>query len=180
MRSTFSQITDNQFEPVTADELALMRKVAAVIFDAEWIQWYDVYRVMTSSVNQSGLYENYFYTLEMILSTSPFSNAISLTKEEIANPENLVYVVDTVSQKGENIVQVTLTPKEKVNIHRDRVIFLQNDSANENGTIVEPYGMITYTKAGNQKLEVTLNGQVYSAQVDGSKLKVGSEITLAK
>lgn len=176
----FSEITDHQFEPVTADELALMRKVAAVIFDAEWIQWYDVYRVMTSSVNQSGLYENYFYTLEMILSTSPFSNAISLTKEEIANPENLVYTVETVAQKGENIVQVSLIPKEKVNIHRDRVIFLQNESANENGTIVEPYGLITFTKAGNQKLDVTLNGQVYSAQVDGSKLKVGSEITLSK
>jgi hypothetical protein len=176
----FSEIKGGQFEPVTTEELELMKKVSALLFDNEWVQWYDVIRTTTSNYNASGSYKNYFYTVEMILSTSPFSNAIALTKEEIANPENLVYVVDTVAQKGENIVQVSLTPKEKVSIHRDRVIFLQNESANENGTIVQPYGNITFSKAGNQKLEVSLNGQVYSAQVDGSKLKVGSEITLAK
>lgn len=176
----FSEIKDGQFEPVTAEELALMQKVSALLFDSEWIQWYDVVRTTSYNYSAAGNYKNYFYTVQMILSTSPFSNAIVLTKEEIANPENLVYVVDTVAQKGENIVQVSLTPKEKVNIHRDRVIFLQNESANENGTIVKPYGEITYTKAGNQKLEVSLNGQLYSAQTDGSKLKVGSEITLTK
>lgn len=177
----FSEIAGDQFEPVTADELNLMKKVALVMVDEEWFQVYDAYRTMTSVYNNAGLYTNYFYTIEMILSTSPFSNAISLTKEEIANPTSLQYKVTTVAQKGESIVQVTLEPVTKVGIHNDRVIFKQTDKAVENGTIVAPYGEITFTKTGAQELEVDLNGVTYKATgVDGSKLKVGSTIDFAK
>lgn len=177
----FSSIAGGQFEPVSADELDLMRKVGAILVDEEWFQVYDAVRAMTSVYNNAGMYTNYFYRIDMILSTSPFSNAITLTKEEIANPATLTYKVITVSQKAGNIVKVTLEPSTKVGIHNERVVFKQSAKSTEAGTLVEPYGEITFTKAGAQELEAELNGVVYKATaVDGSKLAVGATITFNK
>ena len=63
-------------EEVTADELATMEDVKAVLVDERWFQIYDNLNVMTEKEVASGLYWNYFYHVWKTVSNSPFSNAV--------------------------------------------------------------------------------------------------------
>ena len=63
-------------EEVTAEELALMADVKAVLIDKEWFQVYDNLNEMTEKYVANGLYWNYFYHVWKTVSTSPFSNAV--------------------------------------------------------------------------------------------------------
>ena len=81
----FKTIIDNsdQMELVTADELALMQGVKAVLVDKEWFQVYDNNNKMTETYVASGQYWNYFYNVWKTVSSSPFSNAIVFATDEV-------------------------------------------------------------------------------------------------
>lgn len=66
----------DMIEEVTAEELALMADVKAVLIDEEWFQIYDNLNEMTEKFVASGMYWNYFYNVWKTVSSSPFSNAI--------------------------------------------------------------------------------------------------------
>lgn len=64
------------FEPVTAEELAIMQNVVAIVIDEKWAQHYDTLIRMTSKEVASGLRWNNFLTHEGIIANSPFANAV--------------------------------------------------------------------------------------------------------
>lgn len=68
-------------EEVTADELAVMANVKAVLVDKEWFQFYDNLAKMTEVYVSSGMYWNYNYNVWKTVSYSPFSNAIAFVAE---------------------------------------------------------------------------------------------------
>lgn len=75
-------------EEVTAEELAAMANVKAIIFDEEWFQVYDKLSMMTEKFVASGLYWNYFYHQWKIVSSSPFSNAVAFVASESNSNED--------------------------------------------------------------------------------------------
>lgn len=74
----FNIIRENSdmIEEVTAQELALMADVKAILVDKEWFQVYDNANQFTEQYVASGMYWNYFYNVWKTVSSSPFSNAI--------------------------------------------------------------------------------------------------------
>lgn len=66
----------NAVSTVTAEELAAMEDVKAIILDEEWFQVYDNLARMTEKYAASGLYWNYFYNNWKTVSWSPFANAV--------------------------------------------------------------------------------------------------------
>lgn len=74
----FDIIRENSdgLEEVTAEELALMADVKAVILDEKWFQIYDNKNQFTEKYVAAGLYWNYFYHTWKTVSNSPFANAI--------------------------------------------------------------------------------------------------------
>lgn len=71
----------DMIEDVTAEELAAMANVKAVLLDREWFQLYDNLSEMSETFVSSGLYWNYFYNVWKIVSSSPFSNAVVFVDE---------------------------------------------------------------------------------------------------
>lgn len=71
----------DMIEEVTAEELALMANVKAVLVDKEWFQVYDNTNQFTEVFVSSGLYWNYNYHVWKTVSSSPFSNAICFIGE---------------------------------------------------------------------------------------------------
>ena len=76
----FDVITANsdQIEPVTAEELALMQNVKAVLVDREWFQFYDNKNEFTEKYVASGMYWNYFYNVWKTVSSSPLVTLLYL------------------------------------------------------------------------------------------------------
>lgn len=91
----FDVIVENSgnIEEVTAEELAAMANVKAVIFDEEWFQVYDKLSMMTEKFVASGLYWNYFYHQWKIVSSCPFSNAVAFVNTA-SGTENEDYTVE--------------------------------------------------------------------------------------
>ena len=71
----------DMIEEVTAEELALMANVKAILVDKEWFQVYDNINQFTEVFVSSGLYWNYNYHVWKTVSSSPFSNAICFVAE---------------------------------------------------------------------------------------------------
>ena len=78
-------------EDVTANELALLANVKAVLIDENWFQIYDNNNKFTEKYVASGLYWNYFYHTWKTISSSPFANAITFVTDDatIALPASI-------------------------------------------------------------------------------------------
>lgn len=68
----------NAVSAVTAEDLAAVSGVKAIIIDEEWFQVYDNLARMTEKYAASGLYWNYFYNNWKTVSWSPFANAVAV------------------------------------------------------------------------------------------------------
>ena len=66
----------DMIEEVSAEELAAMSGVKAVLVDREWFQIYDNHTRFTEKYVASGEYWNYFLNISKTISYSPYSNAI--------------------------------------------------------------------------------------------------------
>lgn len=62
---------------ISADEMAALSEIPAILVDKSFFQIYDNYTNMDTIYNQQGLYYNHFYHVWKIFSTSPFSNAVT-------------------------------------------------------------------------------------------------------
>ncbi len=78
MRNIFED--DESFTPFTQDQIDMLNKVKVIVMDRKWLQIYDHYEYMGEPLrNGEGLYENYFYHVGKVLSSSPFHNCIAMT-----------------------------------------------------------------------------------------------------
>ena len=187
----FDEIRANSdmIEEVTAEELALMANVKAVIVDEEWFQVYDNQTKFTEVNVTSGEYWNYNLNIWKTVSSSPFSNAVVFvtSSASIGAPNSLVYTVSDMSGDKHNDV-ITLTLKDGGGIVTGADgKFLQNADLTTAGVAVHPYGAFIVPKKNPAitiapEVQIPINDTKYllASAVGVADLSVGTELTLAK
>lgn len=185
----FDVITANSdmIEPVTADELALMANVKAVLVDREWFQVYDNNAKFTEQYVASGMYWNYFYNVWKTVSSSPFSNAIVFvtTGAETNLPASITVEVKDKSHSADAITLTITEHTDNPTLAHDNVRFHQTEALTTAGIGVHPYGALLIPAsqfATEITLEADIDGVVYTATETKltSANKVGDTVELTK
>lgn len=187
----FAEIRANSdmLEEVTAEELALLNNVKAVIVDEEWFQVYDNQTKFTEVYVSSGEYWNYNLNIWKTVSSSPFSNAVVFVTSSatITAPASLTYTVTDISgDKHNDVVTFTLKDGGGIVTGADGK-FLQNADLTSDGVAVHPYGAFIIPKKQTPvtiqpEVQIPINDTKYllASAVGVSGLAVGDDITLAK
>lgn len=168
-------------EEVTAEELALMQNVKAILVDDEWFQVYDNLSSMSEDYVAAGLYWNYFYNIWKTVSSSPFSNVIVFV-DDSATITDLSSIKFTVADKSVDDVNsvFSLIPTDAATLQYTNYNFVQTEAATENGIAIHKYGAVIMpnTETNGTTLEILINGKSYTG---GTALTpesaVGDEIT---
>lgn len=170
-------------EVVTADELALMAGIKAILVDEDWFQIYDNLTEMTETHVGSGMYWNYWLNVFKTISYSPFHNAVVFCDNgaNLATPEELKLVLSAKSETGDSTI-VTLVAEEGTTLTPADGNHVQTQSATESGVAVHPYGVyIIPNSVGASPVEVgvKVGDTIYTGLVTVGGA-VGSVITLTK
>ena len=176
----------DMLEEVTAEELALMADVVAVLIDEEWFQIYDNNNKMTEKYAASGMYWNYFYNVWKTVSDSPFSNAIVFVDSaaSITTPDTITVSVLSKDVDADGNIAMSIAASDGVALSNSNLLFTQTESAVEAGVGVLPYGaLIIPASAASTSMVMSFNldGDTYNAtsQAWGSK-NVGGTATFTK
>lgn len=166
-------------EEVTAEELALMGDVIAVLVDKEWFQVYDNLNRMTDKQVASGMYWNYFYNVWKTVSSSPFSNAVVFVKNTASTslPATITATVDTKSVSADATV-ITLAISEPVGLAPNDVMFEQTDDAVTKGVAVHRYGAYMFPEGQTSVAAKLMLKDAEYANADGitTSLDVGDTV----
>lgn len=173
-------------EEVTAEELALLANVKAVILDDNWFQVYDNNNKFTEKYVASGLYWNYFYHTWKTISNSPFANAVVFVTSgaDVALPTSITVHVDAKDESDVATVFTISTVFESAGLSPQNVNFVQTEALTKAGIAVQKYGGLIIP-ASQVETDITLvaeiNGVNYTATtaVNGSTT-VDSTVTLNK
>lgn len=173
-------------EEVTADELALLANVKAVILDDNWFQVYDNNNKFTEKYVASGLYWNYFYHTWKTVSNSPFANAVVFVTSaaDVALPATVTVHVDAKDESDVATVFTISADFEEAGLNPKNVNFVQTEALTTAGIAVQKYGglIIPTSQVGTDiKLVAEINGTTYTAAttINGST-KVDATVTLNK
>ena len=173
-------------EEVTADELALMADVKAVLVDKEWFQIYDNLDKMTEQYCASGMYWNYFYNVWKTISSSPFSNAIVFVTStaQTALPASITVEITDKSSSDEAIV-FTLAPQlDNASLAPSSINFHQTQALTEAGIAVHKFGgiMIPASQHGTaMTIEFDIDGTKYTGKTTiDSTAMVGDKVVCDK
>lgn len=176
----------DQIEAITADELALMDDVIAVVVDKEWFQIYDNLNRMSEKYVASGLYWNYFYNVWKTVSFSPFSNAVVFVNEDATTtlPSTLTVTVLSKSVSDEATVLTFSADLSSEALAGGNANFVQTSTLTEAGIAVHPYGAVIIPsgeEATNITLVADVNGTTYTAgSAITASTDVGDTVTLNK
>lgn len=184
----FDVIRDNSdgLEEVTADELALMKNVKAVLLDVDWFQVYDNNAKFTEQYSAAGLYWNYFYHVWKTISSSPFSNAIVFVTDVASVAPKDSYTVELTGKDTSDVATVfTLgVQDDTAALVQGTYQFKQTKQATTDGIAILPYGAIMIpasSKSKTVKLTMIINGVEYEAATTvNSASEVGSTVVLNK
>lgn len=173
-------------EEVTADELALLANVKAVILDDNWFQVYDNNNKFTEKYVASGLYWNYFYHTWKTVSNSPFANAVVFVTSvaDVALPATVTVHVDAKDESDVATVFTISADFEEAGLEPQNVNFVQTEALTSDGIAVQKYGglIIPASKVGTDiTLVAEINGTTYTAAttINGSTA-VDATVTLNK
>ena len=160
----------DQIDEITAEELALMADVKAVIIDEEWFQVYDNVTKFTEQYAASGMYWNYFLNVWKTVSSSPFSNAIVFVTDgaDITLPAEITgeIVAKDVSDAA-TVLTIDVQPDD-VSLVAGNAQFVQTEEAVTGGVAVNKYGSIIYpANAKPIAVEIMIDGVSYSSVTDG-------------
>lgn len=189
----FSEIMaeSDAIEEITAEELALMANVKAVLIDEEWFQVYDNNNKFTEKYVASGMYWNYFYNVWKTVSSSPFSNAIVFVDDAatITAPNTFTVNVDSKDESDEAITFTFSVDTSDGNptLANANYNFVQTEALTEEGIAVHKYGavIIPASKSATEiVLTMEIDGVVYDNSTEGTKLTgataVDTAITMTK
>lgn len=173
-------------EEVTAEELALLANVKAVILDDNWFQVYDNNNKFTEKYVASGLYWNYFYHTWKTVSNSPFANAVvfATSNADIALPASITVHVDAKDESDVATVFTISADFENAGLNPQSVNFVQTETLTTAGIAVQKYGGLIIP-ASQVATDITLvaeiNGTTYTADtaINGSTA-VDATVTLNK
>lgn len=173
-------------EEVTADELALLANVKAVILDDNWFQVYDNNNKFTEKYVASGLYWNYFYHTWKTVSNSPFANAFVFvtSNADIALPASITVHVDAKDESDVATVFTISADFENAGLNPQSVNFVQTETLTTAGIAVQKYGglIIPTAQLGTAiTLVAEIDGTTYTATstINGSTA-VDATVTLNK
>ena len=160
----------DMLEEVTAEELAIMENVVAVLVDQEWFQIYDNNNKMTEKYAASGMYWNYFYNVWKTVSSSPFSNAIVFVDEDIT-PENPASIKIKVESRdvdpASGTVSLILMADPSTPITNGTPKLIQTETATALGVACQDYGVVMIPPTAIEQsfvLSFELNGDIYDSQ----------------
>ena len=170
---------------MTADELALMADVKAVLVDENFFQVYDNKDQFTEKYVASGLYWNYFYHVWKTVSTSDFSNAVVfvLDNATLTAPESLEFVVTNTDTADESWT-ISFKYNSDDTLADTRYQFVQTETATKNSIAIQPYGAVIAPVKNittSLPLEVQMGGVTYTST--GSAINtwnVGTKFTFNK
>lgn len=173
-------------EKVTADELALLANVKAVILDENWFQVYDNNNKFTEKYVSSGLYWNYFYHTWKTVSNSPFANAVVFVTStaDIALPASITVHVDAKDESDVATVFIISADFESAELNPQNVNFVQTEALTKAGIAVQKYGGLiipTSQIATDITLVADIAGTTYTATttINGATT-VDTTVTLNK
>ena len=173
-------------EEVTADELALLANVKAVILDDNWFQVYDNNNKFTEKYVASGLYWNYFYHVWKTVSNSPFANAVVFVTSaaDVALPATVTVHVDAKDESDVATVFTISADFEEAGLNPQNVNFVQTEALTTASIAVQKYGglIIPTSQLGTAiTLVAEINGTTYTAAttINGSTA-VDTTVTLNK
>lgn len=171
-------------EEVTAEELAVMKTVKAVLVDSDWFQVYDNLSQFSERYVSSGLYWNYFYNTWKTFSASPFANMIVFTTESTDIPEELTLEVTDKSVSEEATVLTVALASEGAKLRGGEATFVQTSDLVENMIAVHPYGVFIIPAAASDKeviVKATYNNDSYtSTDKLNTQSVVGDTLTLTR
>lgn len=155
-------------EEVTADELALLANVKAVILDDNWFQVYDNNNKFTEKYVASGLYWNYFYHTWKTVSNSPFANAVvfATSATDVALPATVTVHVDAKDESDVATVFTISADFEKAGLTPQNVNFIQTKELTVAGIAVQKYGGLIIPTSQIETsitLVAEINGTTYTA-----------------
>lgn len=190
----FEEIRKNStgIEEVTAQELALLADVNAVLLDEEWFQVYDNNNRFTEKYVASGLYWNYFYHTWKTVSYSPFANAVVFVKDNanIALPAALTAKIMSKDTSEDATVLTLDASVNGASLQPNTALFVQTPELTAKGIAVNKYGaLIIPASAKNAEitLKATVNGTGYTAKPKSSEKvtinassAVGTTVNMAK
>lgn len=182
----FDVIRENSdgIEEVTAEELALLANVKAVIVDENWFQIYDNNNKFTEKYVASGMYWNYFYHTWKTVSSSPFANAVVFVTDaaSIALPKTLTCEIITKDVSEEAIVFAISADTDGARLAPNSVHFIQTEALTTAGIAVQKYGAIIIPasqSATEITIEAEVNGTVYTGTTTiTSTSEVGTTVTM--
>lgn len=173
----------DMLDEITADEIALMSDVKAVMMDEDWFQVYDNKVQFTEKYVASGMYWNYFYNTWKTVSTSPYANAVCFALDTAINelPENYVMAIEQKSESEGAVVLTMNTNLDRQMLYGSNFSFIQTQAATESGIAIHKYGaiMIPASAVGTGiRLEIEVDGVTYQAQttINGASA-VGDTVT---
>lgn len=173
-------------EPVTSQEIELLKNVKAVLLDENWFQIYDNNNKFTEKYVASGLYWNYFYHTWKTVSSSPFANAITFVTSDanIALPETITVHV-SMKDETDDATVFTLNPEfEEASLEPQCVNFVQTNELTTAGIAVQKYGGLIIPNsqvATNIKLVADILGTTYTATTNiTGATAVDDTVTLTK
>lgn len=173
-------------EEVTAEELALMANVKAIILDENWFQVYDNNNKFTEKYSSSGLYWNYFYHTWKTVSNSPFANAVVFvtSSADVALPDSITVHVDAKDESDVATVFTISADFESAGLSPQNVNFVQTEVLTKAGIAVQKYGGLIIPASQIEtdiNLVAEINGVNYTTTtaVNGSTT-VNSTVTLNK
>lgn len=150
-RWTVIRENSDGIEEVTADELAVMNNVKAILLDEEWFQVYDNLNRFAEKFVASGLRWNYFYHVWKTVSWSPYANAVVFVDgEAAAAPATLTFTVSTKDVADSGAWAVTLV-NDQINGYK----FVQDELLTSAGIAVHPYGAFMWDGIKHANVSVT-------------------------
>lgn len=93
---------DPTYVSPTAEQLAALDNIMAIIVDRDWFMMFDNFYNFTEQYNGQGLYWNYWYHVWKTFSASPFANAILFTTDSPAVTSVTVSPATATVNKGQN------------------------------------------------------------------------------
>ena len=166
-------------EEVTAEELALLANVKAVICDENWFQVYDNNNKFTEKYVASGLYWNYFYHTWKTISSSPFANAVVFVTSgaDIEAPATITVHVDT-KDEADYATVFALSPKfESAGLKAQNVNFIQTKEMTSAGIAMQKYGVLMIPKS-KIDVEIVIEAEINGVKYNTTETKVTGATTV--
>lgn len=171
-------------EEVTADELALLANVKAVILDENWFQVYDNNNKFTEKYVASGLYWNYFYHTWKTVSSSPFANAVVFVTStaDVTAPAKVTVEITAKDISDAGTVFTLGVQDDNASLANGFYEFNQTEDCVKKGIAVQKYGAVIFpVSASTTTLEMDYCGNHYRATTAlTTGATVGSTLTFNK